>query len=73
VIRAINEQKTKVVFILWGSYAQKKGAFIDQEKHLVLKGVHPSPLSAYGGFFGCRHFSMTNDYLQQQKLPTINW
>jgi uracil-DNA glycosylase len=59
--------------LLWGSYAQKKGAFIDQSRHLVLKSVHPSPLSAYRGFLGCKHFSATNDFLQQQGGAPIDW
>ncbi|KMS65316.1 hypothetical protein BVRB_037220, partial [Beta vulgaris subsp. vulgaris] len=59
VIRAVNEQPQPVVFILWGSYAQKKAAFVDTKRHLVLKSVHPSPLSAHSGFFGSRHFSKT--------------
>jgi len=61
------------VFVLWGSYAQKKGAFIDQSRHLVLKSVHPSPLSAYRGFLGCKHFSSANNYLQQNGQTPINW
>ena len=72
-IRALNDQREGVVFLLWGSYAQKKGAFIDQSRHLVLKSVHPSPLSAYRGFFGCKHFSKTNDYLQKNGQPPIDW
>jgi len=72
-IQALNDQREGIVFLLWGSYAQKKGAFIDQSRHLVLKSVHPSPLSAYRGFLGCRHFSATNQYLQQQGQPTIDW
>ena len=72
-IQALNDQREGIVFLLWGSYAQKKGAFIDQSRHLVLKSVHPSPLSAYRGFLGCRHFSATNQYLQQQGQSTIDW
>ncbi|MDP4987709.1 MAG: uracil-DNA glycosylase [Porticoccaceae bacterium] len=72
-IRALNEQREGIVFLLWGSYAQKKGAFIDQSRHRVLKSVHPSPLSGYRGFFGCKHFSATNDYLQQHGMPPIDW
>ena len=63
-IRVLAEQRENIVFILWGSYAQKKGAFIDRNKHLVLASAHPSPLSAYNGFFGNKHFSRTNEYLQ---------
>ena len=62
-----------LVFLLWGSPAQKKGQFIDRHKHCVLTAVHPSPLSAHRGFFGCRHFSKTNAYLQQQGITPINW
>jgi uracil-DNA glycosylase len=72
-IRAINDQSKAVVFLLWGSHAQKKGAFIDQSRHLVLKSVHPSPLSAYRGFLGCKHFSATNSYLQQHGRQPIDW
>ena len=62
-----------IVFILWGSYAQKKGAFIDRNKHLVLASAHPSPLSAYNGFFGNKHFSRTNEYLQAHGQTPIEW
>jgi len=72
-IRALNDQREGIVFLLWGSYAQKKGAFIDQSRHLVLKSVHPSPLSAYRGFLGCKHFSKTNKFLQQQGGAPIDW
>lgn len=72
-IRKIAEEKEHVVFMLWGSYAQKKGAFIDPEKHLVLKAVHPSPLSAYRGFIGCGHFSTANRYLQTHGEEPIVW
>lgn len=72
-IRALAEQKEHLVFILWGSYAQKKGAFIDRNKHLVLTSVHPSPLSAYNGFFGNKHFSRTNEYLVAHGEAPINW
>lgn len=73
VIKKISDQKEHVVFMLWGSYAQKKGAVIDSKKHLILKAVHPSPLSAYRGFIGCGHFSMVNNYLQQHGLEPIQW
>ncbi len=73
VIRKISAMKTGVVFLLWGRYAQAKEAMIDGRKHLVLKAAHPSPLSAYNGFFGCRHFSKTNEYLVQNGLDPINW
>jgi len=72
-IRALAESKEHLVFILWGSYAQKKGAFIDRNKHLVLTSAHPSPLSAYNGFFGNKHFSRTNDYLKTHGETEINW
>lgn len=73
VIHAVNDHCDGVVFLLWGSYAQKKGAFIDQDKHCVLKAPHPSPLSAYRGFFGCRHFSQTNAYLSENNKAAIDW
>lgn len=73
VIRELNEQREHVVFILWGSYAQKKGRFIDESKHLVLKSVHPSPLSAYRGFFGSKPFSKANDYLVAHGQKPIDW
>lgn len=72
-IRLLSEKKENIVFMLWGSYAQKKGAVIDTSKHLALKAVHPSPLSAYRGFFGCKHFSMANQYLQEKGLKPIEW
>ena len=73
VIRKIAQEHSNVVFILWGSYAQKKGAFIDREKHLVLTSPHPSPLSAYHGFFGNHHFTRTNDYLRLHGKKEILW
>lgn len=73
VVRAIAERKEGVVYMLWGNYAQKKGAIADPERNLILCAVHPSPLSAYRGFFGCRHFSMANDYLVKQGKEPINW
>ena len=73
VIHKLAENRSGLVFILWGSYAQKKGAFIDGKKHLVLKSVHPSPLSAHRGFFGNKHFSQTNEYLMTQGLTPIDW
>ena len=72
-IAALNEQREGLVFLLWGSYAQKKGAFIDQNKHLVLKAPHPSPLSAHRGFLGCGHFSKTNEYLQAKGKDPVDW
>ncbi len=73
VIRAVNEECEHVVFMLWGSYAQKKAAFVDRSRHLVLKAPHPSPLSAHNGFFGSRHFSQANDYLTAQGRNSIEW
>lgn len=73
VIDVINSQQNNVVFLLWGSHAQKKGERIDRDKHLVLTSVHPSPLSAHRGFFGCKHFSQTNHYLIQQGKQPIDW
>ena len=73
IISIVNEQCEHIIFMLWGSYAQKKGAMIDGEKHLVLKAPHPSPLSAYRGFFGCRHFSQANTYLLQHDKQPIDW
>lgn len=77
VIRLVNAQARPVVFMLWGSYAQKKAAFVDSidkgGRHLVLKSVHPSPLSAYGGFFGCRHFSKANAFLEEHGQKPIDW
>lgn len=73
VIRLVSEQSDHVVFILWGSYAQKKSALIDSSKHLVLKAVHPSPLSVYRGFYGCKHFSQANAYLQAVGKEPIDW
>ncbi|MCK9163787.1 MAG: uracil-DNA glycosylase [Bacteroidales bacterium] len=73
VINHLAKEKQGIVFLLWGSYAQKKGSFIDPSKHLILKSVHPSPLSAYRGFFGNNHFSKTNNYLISQGKEPINW
>lgn len=73
VISLLNEKNEGVVFLLWGSYAQKKGRLIDRSKHYVLEGPHPSPLSAYRGFFGCRHFSQANAFLEKQQKAQINW
>ena len=73
VIRKVAEEKEHVVFMLWGNYAQQKGAVVDEQKHLVLKSVHPSPLSAYRGFIGCGHFSAANNYLIEKGLSPIHW
>ncbi|MDR1679887.1 MAG: uracil-DNA glycosylase [Prevotellaceae bacterium] len=73
VIETLSREREGLVFMLWGSYAQRKGAVIDTRKHLVLKAVHPSPLSAYRGFIGCGHFGQANEYLQQRGLSKIEW
>ena len=73
IIHALNDNHEHIVFMLWGSYAQKKGAFIDRKKHLVLQSVHPSPLSAHRGFLGCGHFKKANEYLEEHGLPAIQW
>lgn len=73
VVRAIAERKSGVVYMLWGSYAQRKGAIADPAKNLILKSVHPSPLSSYRGFFGCRHFSQANHYLRSIGKSEIIW
>ncbi len=73
VIDVINAQERPVVFMLWGSYAQKKGAAIDTARHCVLRAPHPSPLSAHRGFLGCRHFSAANDFLRQRGLHELDW
>jgi uracil-DNA glycosylase len=73
VIKKISEQKEHVVFLLWGKFAQGKAVLIDEHKHLILKAAHPSPLSAYNGFYGCKHFSKTNEYLQSKNLQPVDW
>lgn len=73
VIEQISAQKSGVVFLLWGRYAQAKESLIDGQKHLILKAAHPSPFSAYNGFFGCQHFSKTNEYLEQHGINGIDW
>ena len=72
-IEAISKHRSNVVFMLWGAYAQAKVKLIDTSKHCVLKAPHPSPLSAYRGFIGCRHFSKANNYLQEKRIMGINW
>ena len=72
-IRKLATEKEHLVFMIWGSYAQKKGDFIDSNRHLVLKSVHPSPLSAYRGFIGNNHFSLANKYLQENGQTPVNW
>ena len=73
VVSRLAEQRENLVFMLWGSYARRKGAVIDRRRHLVLECAHPSPLSAYRGFFGCGHFKKANEYLASKGLPTISW
>jgi uracil-DNA glycosylase len=72
-IAAVNRQADPVVFMLWGSYAQKKAALVDGSRHLILRAAHPSPLSAHNGFFGCRHFSKANAFLEARGLAPIDW
>jgi uracil-DNA glycosylase len=73
VIEQLNQHRDHLVFLLWGSHAQKKGRFIDRQRHCVLTAPHPSPLSAHRGFLGCRHFSKTNEYLIAQGIEPIEW
>lgn len=73
VIRLVSAEREHVVFILWGSYAQSKAPLIDASRHCILRSAHPSPLSAYRGFFGNHHFSICNQYLQQNNIEPINW
>jgi len=73
IVELLNDEREGLVFMLWGSYALKKGAVIDRKKHLVLTAPHPSPLSAYRGFLGCRHFSRANEYLQKRQHSPIDW
>jgi uracil-DNA glycosylase len=73
IIRLVNDKPDPVVFLLWGSYAQRKAGFVDTSRHLVLKAPHPSPLSAHNGFFGCQHFSQANAFLESKGLPPIDW
>lgn len=72
-VKALSEKREHLVFLLWGNYAKKKGAHIDRSKHLVLEAAHPSPLGAYKGFFGCKHFSKTNEYLVAHDMTPILW
>ncbi|MEM6835791.1 MAG: uracil-DNA glycosylase [Cyanobacteria bacterium P01_C01_bin.120] len=73
IINALNSQRDHIVFMLWGSYAQKKGKYIDRDRHLVLTSPHPSPLSAHRGFFGNQHFSKANTYLEEHDIEPISW
>jgi len=73
VIQKISDGKKNVVFLLWGKFAQEKRVLIDETKHLILRSVHPSPLSAHAGFFGCKHFSKTNEYLTSKRIDPVDW
>lgn len=73
IIKKVSEIKEKVVFMLWGKFAQEKKSLIDESKHLILRAAHPSPLSANNGFFGCRHFSKANQYLMEHGIEPIDW
>lgn len=73
IIEVLNAERRPIVFMLWGSYARRKGAMIDRQRHLVLEAPHPSPLSVYRGFWGCRHFSRANAFLEQHGIEGINW
>lgn len=73
IIKILNEQTQPIVFLLWGAFARSKRYLVNNNSHLVLESVHPSPLSAYNGFFGCKHFSATNQFLQSHNIQTINW
>lgn len=73
VIKVLNEQDRPIVYLLWGAPAQKKAAKVDNPKHLLLKAPHPSPLSSYRGFFGCKHFSKTNEFLMEKGIEPIDW
>ncbi|MBN2884522.1 uracil-DNA glycosylase [Patescibacteria group bacterium] len=73
IIKLLSEKKNNLVFILWGAYAGSKADLIDQSRHLILKSPHPSPLSSYRGFFGCRHFSKSNTYLKNHGITEIDW
>jgi uracil-DNA glycosylase len=72
-IRALATHREKLVFMLWGKFAQEKAHFIDSKRHLVLVAAHPSPLSAHNGFLGCRHFSQANAYLVQNRIDPVDW
>lgn len=73
VIETVSREREHIVFLLWGRFAQAKETLIDTSKHLVLKSAHPSPLSAYNGFYGCKHFSKTNEYLREHGIEEVNW
>ena len=73
IVELLNQERDHLVFMLWGSAAQRKGAVVDESRHLVLRAPHPSPLSAHRGFFGCKHFSRANQYLEQHGLEPVDW
>ncbi len=73
VVKILSEKKENLVFLLWGKYAQEKGKIINESRHLVLRAAHPSPFSAYNGFFGCKHFSKTNEYLESKGKGQVKW
>lgn len=73
VIKLLSKREEPMVFLLWGANARSKKKFIDQSKHLILESVHPSPLSVFGGFFGCKHFSKTNEFLKSKNISQIDW
>jgi uracil-DNA glycosylase len=73
IVQLLNDERDGLVFMLWGAYAQRKGAMVDRRRHCVLTAAHPSPMSAAGGFFGCRHFSKANRYLVEHGQPPIDW
>ncbi len=73
IIQKLSKEKENLVFILWGNYAKQKGAIVDRSKHLVLESAHPSPFSAYSGFFGNKHFSQANKYLKDKELGEVDW
>ncbi|RZL29854.1 MAG: uracil-DNA glycosylase, partial [Pedobacter sp.] len=73
VISTLSKQRSGIVFLLWGKFAQQKEALIDTNKHFVLKAAHPSPFSAYNGFFGCNHFKTANEILVKQGLDEVDW
>ncbi len=73
VIRELSKQRVGLIFLLWGKFAHEKASLIDEKKHYILKAAHPSPYSAFNGFFGCRHFSKTNEILRNHGLPEIDW
>jgi uracil-DNA glycosylase len=73
VIMKLSDKRENLIFLLWGKFAQNKSVLIDEKKHHILRAPHPSPLSAYAGFFGCKHFSLTNEYLSSQGKEIINW